>query len=247
MQAVEPASRGRLRLDRQQLRQHRRAVGHVLAAREVHRAVPEPKGVPVLPGPGSDAVRSRPLADDERRLQALRHGAVPAGLPDRRPHPQRVRQRLHPARHLQRLRLLHRRLPLRRHHPQHASTATPTSARSATTGRRTAWCPPAPRPARPQSIQFGPIDELRERARKRVEDLHQRGVSGAYLYGDVPRPRLLRAEFVLPPGRSPRRVRSPRDARQPMARHEGELSPGGLWAGCCPWRSLLAVLFLMGR
>ena len=35
-----------------------------------------------------------------------------------------------------------------------------------------------------QSIQFGPIDELRERARKRVEELHRRGVPGAYLYGD---------------------------------------------------------------
>jgi formate dehydrogenase iron-sulfur subunit len=36
------------------------------------------------------------------------------------------------------------------------------------------------------SIQFGPIDELRERARARVEDLHRRGVAGAYLYGDQP-------------------------------------------------------------
>jgi formate dehydrogenase iron-sulfur subunit len=36
-----------------------------------------------------------------------------------------------------------------------------------------------------ESIQFGPIDELRERARKRVEDLHRRGVSEAYLYGDA--------------------------------------------------------------
>jgi formate dehydrogenase iron-sulfur subunit len=36
-----------------------------------------------------------------------------------------------------------------------------------------------------ESIQFGPIDELRERARKRVEDLRERGVTGAYLYGDV--------------------------------------------------------------
>jgi formate dehydrogenase iron-sulfur subunit len=35
------------------------------------------------------------------------------------------------------------------------------------------------------SIQFGPVDELRERARKRVEDLHRRGVPGAYLYGDA--------------------------------------------------------------
>lgn len=37
-----------------------------------------------------------------------------------------------------------------------------------------------------QSIQFGPIDALRERARARVEQLHQRGVPGAYLYGDAP-------------------------------------------------------------
>jgi formate dehydrogenase iron-sulfur subunit len=37
-----------------------------------------------------------------------------------------------------------------------------------------------------QSIQFGPIDELRERARKRVEALRGRGVPGAYMYGDAP-------------------------------------------------------------
>jgi formate dehydrogenase iron-sulfur subunit len=37
------------------------------------------------------------------------------------------------------------------------------------------------------SIQFGPIDELRERAQKRVDELHQRGVVDAYLYGDAPR------------------------------------------------------------
>ncbi len=37
-----------------------------------------------------------------------------------------------------------------------------------------------------ESIQFGPIDELRERARNRVKELHARGVTGAYLYGDEP-------------------------------------------------------------
>jgi formate dehydrogenase iron-sulfur subunit len=36
------------------------------------------------------------------------------------------------------------------------------------------------------SIQFGPIDELRNRARKRVNELHERGVPGAYLYDDLP-------------------------------------------------------------
>jgi formate dehydrogenase iron-sulfur subunit len=34
------------------------------------------------------------------------------------------------------------------------------------------------------SIQFGPIDELRQRARQRVEELRRRGVAGARLYGD---------------------------------------------------------------
>jgi formate dehydrogenase iron-sulfur subunit len=37
-----------------------------------------------------------------------------------------------------------------------------------------------------ESIQFGPVEELRERARKRVQELHRRGVPGAYLYGDLP-------------------------------------------------------------
>ncbi|HZW29888.1 MAG TPA: 4Fe-4S dicluster domain-containing protein [Isosphaeraceae bacterium] len=36
------------------------------------------------------------------------------------------------------------------------------------------------------SIQFGPVAELRERARRRVAELHARGVAEAYLYGDVP-------------------------------------------------------------
>src|SRR5437660_1542264 len=35
------------------------------------------------------------------------------------------------------------------------------------------------------SIQFGPVEELRERARRRVEELHRRGVAEAYLYGDT--------------------------------------------------------------
>jgi formate dehydrogenase iron-sulfur subunit len=37
-----------------------------------------------------------------------------------------------------------------------------------------------------ESIQFGPIDELHQRARKRVEELRGRGVSSAHLYGDAP-------------------------------------------------------------
>ncbi|GDY31862.1 4Fe-4S dicluster domain-containing protein [Gandjariella thermophila] len=36
------------------------------------------------------------------------------------------------------------------------------------------------------SIQFGPLDELRERAERRVEQLHDRGVPEARLYGEDP-------------------------------------------------------------
>ena len=36
------------------------------------------------------------------------------------------------------------------------------------------------------SIQFGPLDELRERAARRVEELHDAGVSEARLYGEDP-------------------------------------------------------------
>ncbi len=36
------------------------------------------------------------------------------------------------------------------------------------------------------SIQFGPVEELRAKATKRVADLQQRGMAGAYLYGDAP-------------------------------------------------------------
>jgi len=37
-----------------------------------------------------------------------------------------------------------------------------------------------------KSIQFGPLDELRDRAARRVEELHERGVPEARLYGHDP-------------------------------------------------------------
>lgn len=37
-----------------------------------------------------------------------------------------------------------------------------------------------------ESIQYGPLDELRERARQRVDELHEQGVSEARLYGHDP-------------------------------------------------------------
>ncbi|GAB2486418.1 4Fe-4S dicluster domain-containing protein [Jatrophihabitans fulvus] len=47
--------------------------------------------------------------------------------------------------------------------------------------------PPACAQACPtQSIQYGDLDELRERAQKRVEALHEQGVTDARLYGESP-------------------------------------------------------------
>jgi formate dehydrogenase iron-sulfur subunit len=46
-------------------------------------------------------------------------------------------------------------------------------------GMAPAWGPVCP----PSSIQFGPIDELRERAARRVEQLHATGATRAHLYG----------------------------------------------------------------
>ena len=105
LQELERALLGRLHPQRRLLRQHAGAERRDLAARPVHRAVPG----------GS---RRRPLAVDERRLQALRPRRLPGGLSDRGHHPHRVRHRRHPGRRLQRLPRLHRGLPLRRDRDQ---------------------------------------------------------------------------------------------------------------------------------
>ena len=59
------------------------------------------------------------------------------------------------------------------------TTAARSSARSATTGRRPGCSRRARRPARPQSIQFGEIEDLRARAARRVELLRERGIDDA--------------------------------------------------------------------
>jgi formate dehydrogenase iron-sulfur subunit len=52
------------------------------------------------------------------------------------------------------------------------------------TASATVWSRPAPRHVQPSPSTS--VDGLREQARKRVEELHQRGVPRAYLYGDAP-------------------------------------------------------------
>ena len=162
------------------------------------------KGVPVLPGPDSDAFdpgRWLMMSDVCKHcVTAPCQQACPTG----RPHPQRVRQRLHPAGHLQRLRLLHRRLPLRGHHPQH--DRRPRSQVHAVLR------PPARRPGA----------RLRQGLPDRVDPVRpdRRAAGAGPEAGGGPAParglrcvpvwrcagtELLRAEFVLPPASIARR------------------------------------------
>lgn len=97
-----------------------------------------------------------------------------------------------------------------------------------------------------ESIQFGPIDELRERARKRVEDLHQRGVSAAYLYGDLAGPSYSELNsFYLLVDR-PSVYGLPDTPVNPWLAMKGNYLRAVL-GGLLPMAVLLAVLFLMGR
>jgi Fe-S-cluster-containing dehydrogenase component len=64
------------------------------------------------------------------------------------------------------------------------------------------------------SIQFGDLRDLQERATRRVEDLHRQGVSAAYLYGaSAPADR-------VPSSRDIPEARSPRATTAPAARGE---------------------------
>ena len=89
-----------------------------LAARGVHRA---DRAAGQRSGAGCRASPRRgggdPLADVQRRVQALHRGRLPGRLPDRGADAHRVRHRGRPGRRLQRLRLLRVGLPVRRHRP----------------------------------------------------------------------------------------------------------------------------------
>jgi formate dehydrogenase iron-sulfur subunit len=84
------------------------------------------------------------------------------------------------------------------------------------------------------SIQFGPYDELVERAQGRVLELHERGRESVYLYGagDPPGEQLagnLGAFFLLT--EPPERFGLPANADSPIQRHMPVATAAGLTAG----------------
>jgi formate dehydrogenase iron-sulfur subunit len=97
-----------------------------------------------------------------------------------------------------------------------------------------------------ESIQFGPIDELRQRARRRVEQLHQRGVSDAYLYGDVAGPSYsaLNSFYLLLD--RPSVYGLPEAPVNPWLAMKGDYLRAGLGV-LAPIAVLLAALLLVGR
>ena len=84
------------------------------------------------------------------------------------------------------------------------------------------------------SIQFGPYDELVDRASRRVAELHERGVTGAYLYGagDEPGEELaggLGAFFLLT--EVPERYGLPAHAESPIQENLVPATLAGVGAG----------------
>ena len=154
---------------------------------------------------------------------------------------QRVRQRLRPAGHLQRLRLLRRRLPVRR-----ASAATPKRR-----PRPQVHALLRPAEGRPDaglrqslSDRVDPVRPGRascgERAAQRVEELHARGETDAYLYGAESVGEYGPLQRVLPAGRSPERLQ-PAGGAAPARRAPRDELPGQLWRvhRSPPWQSAL--------
>ena len=87
------------------------------------------------------------------------------------------------------------------------------------------------------SIQFGPLDELRERAAGRLAQLHEAGVAEARLYGEDPGRRRGRRRRVLP---APRRAGGLRPAARPGGHHQGpagDVAAGGRRRGHAGRRS----------
>ena len=127
---------------------------------------------PDAPGPGRIDFRWLMMSDVCKHCT---HAGLPGRLPDRRAVPHRVRDGGGAAGHLQRLRLLRLRLPLRGDRPAEGRRPGPQvhAVLRPAAGRHEPACAKA---CPTESIQFGALDELRDRAQDRVEQLHDAGV-----------------------------------------------------------------------
>ena len=125
---------------------------------------------------------ARPLGLHVGRVQALHERRLPRRVPDRRADPHGVRDRGRPARRLQRLRLLHPVVPVRRDRPrplrrprgQVHALLRPARGRAGAGVREGV-------PHRLDPVRR--VGGARRVARGAGRELHERGIEGAYLYG----------------------------------------------------------------
>ena len=181
-----------------------------------------------------------PLADGLGRLQALHARRLPRRLPDRRDVPHRVRHGRRAAGHLQRLRLLRPGLPVRRDRPargRRPGLEVHALLRPPRRGLEPACAKACPT----DSIQFGPLDELRDRADERLATLHERGRRRRPGSTARTRRRRRRRRRVLP---AAGRARGVRPAAGPGRHHA---RPAAMWqwaaaAAAGPGRRLARVV-----
>ena len=121
------------------------------------------------------------------------HAACLDVCPTGRDLPHRVRHRRRAGGRLQRLRLLRPRVPVRRDRPARAAApdagarGRPLEVHALLRPPREDGSTPACAKACPtESIQFGPLDELRRRAADRLDEVVEDGFDGARLYGEDP-------------------------------------------------------------
>ena len=114
------------------------------------------------------------------------HAACLDVCPDRRDLPHRVRHRRRPGRTSATAAATACRRAPTACSTSARTTAASSSARSATTACKVGQEPACAKACPTDSIQFGELDELRERAGARVEQLHEAGVVEARLYGHDP-------------------------------------------------------------
>ena len=195
-------------------------------------AGPDHSGIDVLSlasggGTGPDGEVARP---DFRWLMACdvcKHcteARLPRRLPDRVAVPHRVRHGRRPAGHLQRLRLLRLGLPVRRHRPargRRPRVQVHALLRPDLGEDRTPACAKA---CPTESIQFGDLDELRERAQERRRRAARRGRRRRTALRRRPERRRRRLRGVL---HAARRARDVRAAARPGRHHPGPARPCG--------------------
>ncbi len=120
-----------------------------------------------------------------RRLQTLRKCRLPRGLPHRRHRAHRVWRRLHPARRLQRLRILRRSVSLLALSSAILMTAALSNALSVMTVRSPACNLHAQSACPTESIRFGALEDMRQSAHDRITDLKKNGFDDVHLYDPV--------------------------------------------------------------